>query len=106
MQAALDVEEGETPSDTNGSTTESDESGNRPKKKARTGEDFLDNVDEEEEDEAEEDDTDADNDSDESLPQPLGGSDDDSDSKDDLQEYKEYLEEHHMTDLESSRESK
>lgn len=45
-------------------------------------------------------------DSDETLLQPLGGSDDDSDSKDDLQDYKEYLEEHHMTDSESSRESK
>ena len=106
MQAALDVEECETPSDTNGYTTESDESGNRSKKKARTGEDFLDNVDEEEEDEAEADDTHADNDSDGSLPQPLGGSDDESDSKVDLQDYKEYLEEHHRTDSESSRESK
>ncbi|WZZ60267.1 hypothetical protein YC2023_060374 [Brassica napus] len=40
----------ETSGDTDGSTTESDESGNRPKKKARTGEDFLENLDGEEED--------------------------------------------------------
>ncbi|KAL0715858.1 hypothetical protein Bca4012_065180 [Brassica carinata] len=106
MQEALDVEEGETPSDTNGSTTESDESGDRPQKKARIGDDFLDNVDEEEEDEAKEDDNDADHDSDGSLLQPLGGSDDDSDSKVDLEDYKEDLEEHHRTDSESSPESK
>ncbi|KAL0729655.1 hypothetical protein Bca4012_025748 [Brassica carinata] len=62
--------------------------------------------DKEEEDEAEADDTHADNDSDGSLPQPLGGSDDESDSKVDLEDYKEYLEEHHKTDSESSRESK
>ncbi|KAG2323410.1 hypothetical protein Bca52824_016623 [Brassica carinata] len=111
IQAALDVEEGETPSDTNGSPTkssdtngsptESDESGNRPKKKARTkNNEKNDQVDEEEEDEAEaeHDEIDADNDSDLSRPNQLEGSDDESDSKVDLQDYKEYLEEHHKSD--------
>ncbi|KAL0702779.1 hypothetical protein Bca4012_058901 [Brassica carinata] len=111
IQAALDVEEGETPSDTNGSPTkssdtngsptESDESGNRPKKKARTkNNEKNDQVDEEEEDEAEaeHDEIDADNDSDLSRPNRLEGSDDESESKVDLQDYKEYLEEHHKSD--------
>ncbi|CAN7077127.1 unnamed protein product [Brassica oleracea var. botrytis] len=42
MEAALDVEEGESPCDSNGSNTKSDDSGSdengrQPKKKARTG---------------------------------------------------------------------
>ncbi|CAF1954295.1 unnamed protein product [Brassica napus] len=125
MQAALDVEEGdesdesgnrskeksrsgecETSGDTDFSTTESDESGNRTKKKARTGEDFLQNLDGEEEDPGQADDNDAFNDSDGSVPQGVGGSDEESDSKVDLEDYKEYLEEHHRSESESSRESK
>ncbi|CAN6905869.1 unnamed protein product [Brassica oleracea var. botrytis] len=124
MQAALDVEEGdesdesgnrskeksrsgecETSGDTDFSTTESDESGNRTKKKARTGEDFLQNLDGEEEDPGQADDNDAFNDSDGSVPQGVGGSDEESDSKVDLEDYKEYLEEHHRSESESSRES-
>ncbi|WZY70528.1 hypothetical protein YC2023_002768 [Brassica napus] len=125
MQAALDVEEGdefdesgnrskeksrsgecETLGGTDGSTTESDESGNRPKKKARTGEDFLENLDGEEEDPGQADDNDAFNDSDGSVLKGVGGSDEESDSKVDLEDYKEYLEKHHMSESESSRESK
>ncbi|KAF2547913.1 hypothetical protein F2Q70_00021698 [Brassica cretica] len=96
----------ETSGDTDCSTTESDESGNRTKKKARTGEDFLQNLDGEEEDPGQADDNDAFNDSDGSVPQGVGGSDEESDSKVDLEDYKEYLEEHHRSESESSRESK
>nr|VDC75971.1 unnamed protein product [Brassica rapa] len=125
MQAALDVEEGdesdesgnrskeksrsgecETLGGTDGSTTESDESGNRPKKKARTGEDFLENLDGEEEDPGQADDNDTFNDRDGPVPQGVGGSDEESDSKVDLEDYKEYLEKHHRSESESSRESK
>ncbi|CAN7002896.1 unnamed protein product, partial [Brassica oleracea var. botrytis] len=103
MQAALDVEEGdesdesgnrskeksrsgecETSGDTDCSTTESDESGNRTKKKARTREDYLQNLDGEEEDPGQADDNDAFNDSDRSVPQGVGGNDEESDSKVDL----------------------
>ncbi|KAL0655382.1 hypothetical protein Bca4012_075966 [Brassica carinata] len=96
----------ETSGDTDFSTTKSDESGNRTKKKARTGEDFLQNLDGEEEDPGQADDNDAFNDSDGSVPQGVGGSDEESDSKVDLEDYKEYLEEHHRSESESSRESK
>ncbi|KAF3585942.1 hypothetical protein F2Q69_00029173 [Brassica cretica] len=101
MQAALDVEEGD----------ESDESGNRSKEKSRsgesrTGEDFLENLDGEEEDPGQADDNDAFYDSDGSVPQGVGGSDEESDSKVDLEDYKKYLEEHHRSESESSRESK
>ncbi|WZZ08585.1 hypothetical protein YC2023_094506 [Brassica napus] len=114
MQEALDVEEGDE-SDESGNRSEeksrsgeseSDKSGNRPKKKARTGEDFLENLDGEEEDPDQADDNDAFNDSDGSVPQGVGGSDEESDSKVDLEDYKEYLEEHHRSESESSRESK
>ncbi|KAL0758919.1 hypothetical protein Bca101_075069 [Brassica carinata] len=111
MQAALDVEEGDESDESGNRSKEksrsgSDESGNRTKKKARTGEDFLQNLDGEEEDPGQADDNDAFNDSDGSVPQGVGGSDEESDSKVDLEDYKEYLEEHHRSESESSRESK
>ncbi|CAN7126722.1 unnamed protein product [Brassica rapa subsp. narinosa] len=107
MQAALDVEEEcETLGGTDGSTTESDESWNRPKKKAQTGEDFLENLDGEEEDPGQTEDNDAFNDSDGSVLQGVGGSDEESDSKVDFEDYKEYHEEHHRSESESSRDSK
>ncbi|KAL0758854.1 hypothetical protein Bca101_075004 [Brassica carinata] len=41
-----------------------------------------------------------------SLPNPVEGSDDECDSKVDLEDYKEYIEEHHKSDSESSEDSK
>ncbi|WZZ20689.1 hypothetical protein YC2023_122076 [Brassica napus] len=114
MQVALDVEEGDE-SDESGNRSkeksqsgesESDESGNRPKKKSQTGEDFFQNLDGEEEDPGQADDNDAFYDSDGSVPQGVGESDEESDSKVDLEDYKEYLEEHHRSESESSREPK
>ena len=59
-----------------------------------------------EDDPGQADDNDAFYDRDGSVPQGVGGSDDESDSKVDLEDYKEYLEEHHRSESESSRESK
>ncbi|CAN6918039.1 unnamed protein product, partial [Brassica oleracea] len=41
-----------------------------------------------------------------SPPNPVEGSDDESDSKVDLEDYQEYIEEHHKPDSESSKDSK
>ncbi|CAN6884837.1 unnamed protein product [Brassica oleracea] len=41
-----------------------------------------------------------------SFPNPVEGSDDESDSKVDLEDYKEYIEEKHKSDSESSEDSK
>ncbi|KAL0702205.1 LOW QUALITY PROTEIN: hypothetical protein Bca4012_058327 [Brassica carinata] len=116
MKAALDVEEGETPSNNNGSSTysvdsESDGSdeSEKPPQKARTEKNNKDDqVDEEAEaddDETDQDETDADNDSECSLPNPLEGSDDEPDSMVDLKDYQKYLEKHHKSPYESSGES-
>ncbi|CAF1708553.1 unnamed protein product [Brassica napus] len=92
MQAALDVEEGESPCDSNGSDTESDdsgsgESGRRPKKKARTEKNHNDDREDEDHDVEQENETSADTESEWSLPDPVEGSDDESDSKVDLKDY-------------------
>ena len=41
-----------------------------------------------------------------SLPNPVEGSNDECDSKVDLEDYNEYIEEHHKSDSESSEDSK
>uniref|UniRef100_A0A0D3BGU7 Ubiquitin-like protease family profile domain-containing protein n=1 Tax=Brassica oleracea var. oleracea TaxID=109376 RepID=A0A0D3BGU7_BRAOL len=92
MQAALDVEEGESPCDSNGSDTESDdsgsdESGRRPNKKARTEKNHNDNREDEDHDVEQENETSADTENEWSLPDPVEGSDDESDRKVDLKDY-------------------
>ncbi|KAL0646194.1 hypothetical protein Bca4012_044485 [Brassica carinata] len=116
MQAALEIDESDTPSDTNCSSTESDDSvsddyvsddsGKRPKKKARTEKDPNDDIDDQDHDGEQEIETDAEYESEWSPPNPVEGSDDESDSKVDLEDYQEYIEEHHKSDSESSEDSK
>ncbi|CAN6869039.1 unnamed protein product [Brassica oleracea] len=116
MQAALEIDESDTPSDTNCSSTESDDSvsddsvsddsGKRPKKKARTEKDPNDDIDDQDHDGEQEIETDAEYESEWSPPNPVEGSDDESDSKIDLEDYQEYIEEHHKSDSESSEDSK
>nr|VDC96111.1 unnamed protein product [Brassica oleracea] len=106
MDAALDVEEGESPCDSNSSDTKSDDSGSdengrRPKKKARTEKNHNDHREDEDHDGEVENVTSADTESEWSLPDPVEGSDDESDSKVDLKDYQEYLEKHHKSDSDS-----
>ncbi|CAF1949802.1 BnaC07g03260D [Brassica napus] len=110
MQSALDVEEGESPRDSNGSDIESDdsgseESGRRPKKKARTKKNHNDHQEDEDHDAEQENETSADTESEWSLPDPVEGTDDELDSKVDLKDYQEYLEKHHKSDSDSSEDS-
>ncbi|KAG2265455.1 hypothetical protein Bca52824_072534 [Brassica carinata] len=116
MQAALEIDERDTPSDTNCSSIESDDSvsddsvsddsGKRPKKKARTEKDPNDDIDDQDHDGEQETETDSEYESEWSPPNPVEGSDDESDSKVDLEDYQEYIEEHHKSDSESSEDSK
>ncbi|KAF3532144.1 hypothetical protein DY000_02041520 [Brassica cretica] len=96
--AALEIDESDTPSDTNCSSTESDDSvsddsisddsGKRPKKKARTEKDHNDDIDDGEQETK----TDVEYESEWSPPNLVEGSDDESDSKVDLEDYQEYIE--------------
>ncbi|KAF3593615.1 hypothetical protein DY000_02021100 [Brassica cretica] len=97
MQEALDVDEDDSVYA---------HSVKRPKKKARTENHRNDDIEDEDHDGDQQYETDAEYESELSLPNPVEGSDDECDSKVDLEDYKEYIEEHHKSDSESSEDSK
>ncbi|KAL0655319.1 hypothetical protein Bca4012_075903 [Brassica carinata] len=103
MQEALDVDEGD---DSVSDDSVYAHSGKRPKKKARTENHRNDDIEDEDHDGDQQYETDAEYESELSLPNPVEGSDDECDSKVDLEDYKEYIEEHHKSDSESSEDSK